>query len=299
MQETKTIRVEYKIIPFKINVKNIVQFNCMENRRAIRDAQVSRIHGVLLRDENFDSPIVVNKVAGVYRVIDGNHRIEAIKRFYGLNNVNKSKIIEVNLAVYENLSDEEEKQVYEKWSVGIPQSVDDKLNIHKEDIALWKNIQKDFPCRVSFYSNEKSITLRKLVNLLFIVRAINENSQDKNEDEFIPSGLGRRDIVGFAKSILYDDYVKLKRFIIFFQDVFGLIEDSNIYTKPSLFFPVAHIYYKNLEMGQDKLQERFNEIIGRQQILAFAHYRGNEAMKQARRLMLEYMNKGYQKNLVI
>ena len=81
-------------------------FTKLANRRDTRTAVVSRLHRLLEDGSHFETPLVANRLNGTYRLLDGNHRGEAIERYFANHPERK---VEVVVFYYENLNPDEEK----------------------------------------------------------------------------------------------------------------------------------------------------------------------------------------------
>ncbi len=291
--ESKKISIPYKSISYVINVNTIKLFKDYETRRIPRKAVVGRLKQQLMEGIHFQSPIVVNKSNGDYKIIDGHHRIDAIRNFFDFSKTNRQKNIEVNLAVYDNLEEEEEKKMYHLWNIGTPETADDLLKFHENEMEFLKLLRRDdFPCDITFYGTKKSLKFRTILYTLKTIRV--------STDSFNPQNIHKESVVEFANSLLYQDYLDLRQFLFFFKKVFGDIEGGNIFIKKSLFIPVADIYYKNKDNFPEKtLMSLFKSISGKQQIMTDALLQGKEAILLARKHMLEYMNVGRSKHLVV
>lgn len=293
----KNLIKKFETIPFVIGYDNINKFVINPSRRQLNDSHIQAIHGAILDGENPIGILIVNKKDKELRLIDGNHRIEAIKRFYNYKELHKSISIECVLKVYEGLNDEEEREVYANEAKRKNESYEDRLCIYKDTIQFWKLLNDEinrFPCKVSIYHSTKSIRFRTILNAF----ASMKNSQDKGY--FEPIFLKKESLIEFAKSLNYEDFILLKNFIEFFQNTFGLIDSSNIFIKSQLFYPLFDIYCKNINLSSDSsFKERFERIINRSDLKSYALLANKEAQKKIRVIMIDYINKGYSKKFFI
>ena len=133
----------------------------MIDPRQVRSTQVNSIYRGLNNNQHFDSVFVVNVDNGrkKIRIIDGNHRLLAIRRWLEKN---PEKQIKVLMAAYQDLTPEQERQIYTKWNIGVKQTIDDFLNSYKSEIKVLRNLLDDN--RVSIYGSKKSIKVRILVD---------------------------------------------------------------------------------------------------------------------------------------
>ncbi len=279
----------YEVINFKIDRNNINEFGIMENRRQVSDSQVSQISGALNQGKNPIGVLIVNFRDGKYRLIDGNHRVEAIKKFLSYKPKNEEIVIECILKVYKNLTDEEERQIYSDEAKRRNESYEDRLNLYKDTLQFWKLLQdrlNSFPCRVSIYNTKDGLKFRNVLNALYTVKLSNKKG-------FVTGNLKKEEMVRFANELNYDDFVFLKDFMEFFQQIFGKIGTENKYTKVQFFCPLIDIYAKNISRKKEKdFNRRFETLIGRTDILTYMNTAGKEWKIKIRELMIGYMNHG-------
>jgi len=295
-QTNKIYQREYKILKFKITSDNIKNFKIMDNRRQISSIHVGRIHGAILSGKNPIGVLIVNKRGDDLRLIDGNHRIEAVKRFFAYKKVYSKMELECILKVYNGLSDDEERKVYSDEAKRKNESYEDRLHLYKDVITLWKlvtnNLNK-FPCKITIYNQKNSLKLRLLINAIYTARISQEKGYNQNY-------VSKEDIVGFAKEITYDEFLIMKEFIEFFQKIFGIVENENYLTRAQFFIPLFDIYYQNRKFkDQSNFESRFKNCIGRNELLNFIGLAGREAMENIRNLLLKYMNRGISRNIFI
>jgi len=155
----KNVGVEFTSQVIKINKKNISSFELMEERRILRLAHARNIKRTILSGTNFDAPIIVNNNGKKKRVIDGQHRIYAIKEILEIN----SKFsIDILVVTYKNLTRAKEKEIFSRYNKGAKQSGDDFIQMYYHDIPLAKYL-KDSAIPISVYSEKGKV---KFSNLL-------------------------------------------------------------------------------------------------------------------------------------
>jgi hypothetical protein len=281
---------EYKMEKFTLTAENINNFVILENRRLISDGQVRKIHGAVLDKKNPIGILIINRVNGKDRLIDGNHRIEAVKRFFEYKKSYATVKIECILKVYENLSSEEEKQIYLDEAKRRNESHEDRLNMSKDDITFWKllNDKLDkFPCEITIYKTVNGLRFK------VILKAI-KTSKRGPDAAFDAQSLNKDEVVPFAKSLEYEDYVAFKNFMELFIKTFGQVAKTNLYAKSQYFIPLWDIYIQNIQYKDDKtFNERFARVISRADIMSYANLATRDGIARIRELMLNYMNKNY------
>lgn len=73
------LKINYKFIKFEINSETIKEFELMSRARAIRKRQVKVLKRMIAGGNHFDSPIIINDTSDKKRIIDGQHRLTAIR----------------------------------------------------------------------------------------------------------------------------------------------------------------------------------------------------------------------------
>ncbi len=296
-QNQQILEKGYEIESFKITSETINQFEIMENRRQISNSHVSQIHGALLRGNNPIGILIVNKKLNKMRLIDGNHRIEAVRKFYNYIKINPLPEIECILKVYHDLTEDEEREIYALEAKRKNESYEDRLNMYKDVIIFWKLLQdklNQFPCKVTIYKSSSSIKFRTILDAIY-----SSKSSSRSKGWYM-NRIEKDELVPFAGKLKYDDFINLKDFINFFQSVFGRIESSNIYIQTYFFGAIYDIYMKNLQYKDNKSFEgRFKSIIGRSELLNLVHLKSEEISIKVREVMLSYMNKKVSTNTFI
>lgn len=285
----KAISIGYHMEEFEITPDNVSQFVIIEERRELSDTWASTLHGLLIQGRNPIGVLVVNKTKQGYRVIDGNHRIEAVRKFYSyMGKQNKERpSIKCILKVYDNLDREGERQVYIEEASRRTESMDDRLKVYSSQIKFYNLCNgEQVPFKVSIYAQKGSLKLRNVINAL-------EGARDFPTQEYKANRLRRKDIVQFALALDYQDFINFKEFMLFFIKVFGIVDASNLFTKPPFFSPLYDIFTINKEFIQENEQraiERFQRLIGHPRLISFVNLTGREAFIRIHKEMMELLN---------
>ncbi|KKL78906.1 hypothetical protein LCGC14_2020180 [marine sediment metagenome] len=295
--EKKKYERDYKMEKFVITSETIKDFAIMDNRRQISEMHSRQIHGAILSGKNPIGILIVNKKKGKIRIIDGNHRIEAVKKFYGYRKTHKDVKIECTLKVYENLDEDQEKQIYADEARRKNESHEDRLNMYKDDIIFWKILQegaRGFPCRVTIYPSAKALKFRNIIDALCV-------SKRDHSKGYSPIYLRKEELVGFAQDLLWDDFLLMKDFMGMFLGVYGDVSKNNILCSKQAFIPLFDIYAKNRNgFSKEKMADRFGRILGKSDILMQINMgTGRETQIKMRELMVAHMNHGVHKRLFI
>ena len=283
-----SLKREYKTVNFKITPQTINDFELMANRRQISSGHVGKIHAAFIAGKNPVGVLIVNFREGKYRLIDGNHRIEAVKRFYARKGKNYRIEIECTMKVYENLTDAEEMEIYTNEAKRRNESFEDRLSLYKNTITFWKLLNdplERFPCEVSIYPSTYGLKFKTILTAMYTIR--------NSEEDYSSLNVPKEDAIRFANSLQYEDFVFLKEFVTFFQKIYGKVEKTNIYLTSNFFMPLIDIYYKNRQYKDEPgFEKRFANVIGRSTILTLLNTHGREYKLKLREEMLQYMNHG-------
>ncbi|HSU72921.1 MAG TPA: hypothetical protein VLJ21_03675 [Candidatus Binatia bacterium] len=111
----------------------------LPNARKLSQGVVNELFERLIDGHTIVQPFVVNEVGGKWRLLDGNHRMEAIRKYLAANPTHR---VEINIVKYDNLGEQEEKDVFTEWNLGRKQSTNDVVRQYWKDIPLAKHFEK-------------------------------------------------------------------------------------------------------------------------------------------------------------
>ena len=277
-QGEKKLDVRYE--KFLVTKSTLVKFKVRDYRRNIRSYMVAQMYSALLEDRTFQSPIHVNLVNGVFWIIDGNHRIEALMEFLEKQPEEK---IEIPLAIHENLSVEEEKTLYDELANTINQNLPDIIKIHFDEVPFFSMVDNNFPVRTSIYSSKDALNYPVLLSVF----------ASKDFDTY--RGVRKKEILKFMKNINKNDYVDLKDFFMSFKKIFGEPAFISPYYKRSVLWIIMSVYFRNRAVVDiDALWSRIKKKGFNNVLLLDASKQGSaEFTTDSRRLFLEKLNKGW------
>jgi hypothetical protein len=235
MPRHKTVlRVGYTTKKYEISKKDIDEgkFVKLLNRRRIAPNVVKKLHQSLENGKHFDSPFVVNERDGKLRLIDGNHRMDAIEKYLGANPTHR---VEVTLNIYEGLDDQEEKDLFTSWNLGRKQNTNDVVKQYEDNIDIFKLMKKDFPVPVSAYGGITAISFFKLVGSYISTKG------PKFQGGFIGSPWN---FIDKSQELGHSDYNLMKAFMNDFQKAFGPIK-NNRFMRTTPFTAIMRIWVDN------------------------------------------------------
>ena len=283
----KIIKKSYISMLYTVGKKNIKKFEIIKEHRHLRNAQIDKLYWTLQRGEHFESQIVVNEVGNKLRIIDGGHRVTAMSRYFDKYPDNK---VEINMAIYKDLTLDEEKEVYNTWNRGIRQSPEDYLHLRRGELPVWKMIVVDFPCKVSIYYNKDTLRFVSLLRAYMGAKLYKEATCYSGGPE-----------ATFKSALRLDksDYKIMKNFMKGFVDVFGIPSKENIFSKSTGLTSLMRIYYDNMYEHNDFWDRVRKYIMPSSIIRQYSIIPGRAAISPCHREMLSAINRGRRTNMYI
>lgn len=282
---------------FTLTSENHSRFTAIKNQRAVRKAQIRHLKKAMKEGSYIEaSPFYVNKSGSRYFIIDGNHRIIAFREIVKSN---KNFELKISLVVFRGLSEVSERDVYDSVAKQIPQSINDLLNLHKDEFELWNMLgKKPFPVRTTIYPTKMGMSLRIYLNMLGC-----SNIEDK---KMAMGGLNRDDFLEVGKKTTEEDFYDLNEFFKVFVSTFGYVNLNNRYCKQNFLIPLFYIWKRNLSHParlNEKIDsnknlkrkyywiKRFERLIGDTRIIELCNFQSSrEARETGVDLILEILN---------
>lgn len=227
--------MRYETKKYKISEKDIKEgkFQRLNNRRRICTKNVYSLLKLIVSGEGFETPLVVNVKGNKFRLIDGNHRFEAIERFLSDYENNG---YEVTLHIYKGLTEEQERSVFRKWNLGKKQSADDYLQMHQVKIPLIKKLIDESPITLTIYASKTSLKVSKVCTAYLI----GQNKNLTGSGIMIPSW----DFVDKLRGFTNKDINAILKFLKAYVDIEDSPRDHPLrYT--SVFQSSMYIWMKN------------------------------------------------------
>jgi hypothetical protein len=246
------LKIKYKFMEFRVNNETINEFQTMERSRILRNAKVQQLKSMIVNGDHFDSPIIINDISTKKRIIDGQHRINAIREIIKQN---PDFVITLLLVVYQNLDKDEEKEIFTRWNSGTRQTGEDIIQIYSDEMPIYDILREKG--LVSIYNEPGKIKFRNIVQPY--IQAI---------DRVPDRQLKPREFVDKTKHLTKADADKIEKFIL------ELSEN----TKKELLFKRAtgqaaltYCYFTN---DTKVFWEKFNKIKRYKQIEEAAEHEG-------------------------
>lgn len=252
----KSLRLPYKTKKFDVTKENISWFDRMEHARPLRENQVGALHGALQRGEHFDAALVVNHVETGqkerFRLIDGNHRMEAIKRWV---KGTPGARIEVLALVYENLDEDAERAIFEKHNKGTKASLSDRIHVTQEDFPIYAMLRKDFPTPVTIRGpaeGEVGITFLTLARAHIARTTVGTTGVGGKMDE----------VLARIKRLDHHDHQTMKSFMQDFVTAFGEPGKSNPFSTMVAVRSLYRVWSCNLKtLGREDIRKRWADRV--------------------------------------
>ena len=239
--------LEYVMRKVTIDVTQKDLFSADEKqRRMIRKGSVRGIVQALKTGQHFNSPFVINHVNGVRKLIDGNHRWEAILE---LLEYDPEFSMDIWFAEYKDLSHEEERDVFSLWNIGTKQSSDDFLKIYWDTIPKGKEILDRIPA--SIYNSKTKIKAKNIVG---------NHIAAKKGKRFAGgySGNSLKAVRDF-KDITSDDISIMSAYMKDMEQIFGAFNSTNIFWKGTPQSAFYRIWYDNRDIPPTKMIRAFKK----------------------------------------
>lgn len=246
------VDIKYAMKKALINKKTINSFKInLDERREIRTGKVASIRTSFNNKEklkrHFDAPFVVNNIDGVLKVIDGNHRLESIRD--QIMRENDFEII-IWMAEYKNLTREEERDIYSKWSCGTKETSTDHLKQHFKVIPLGDEILKRLPTTI--YGNQTNFQIKNLLGAHIVAKI-----QGKFNGGFAGGGPS---MVAAFMDIKKNDIDHIAAWYKDVTPIFGTYYKGNIWYTSTAVSSFYRIWYDNKDMPMDKFTDAFNRV---------------------------------------
>jgi len=264
-----------------VDRKNVSQFVRPAWHRDMRQSHIDRIRNSLLDNNHFSENVTVNEKDGRMYVINGNHRMQALKEAI---KVNSDLRIEITATIYKNLSREEELELYTLINNTKKETGLDRLKSHLHGSYIYNAIEKDFPIKLT-YSNINKAQKNIMTAGNFFNAYINRESTK-------PS-MSNVNLIKHVKELGEKDYEKMKRFARFIQMTLGEPSIRNVLCRYNIVSAVAKIYFLNVGMKytEQEMKEELQKVISNNLSTIIAMSMGVQQM----RMLYEFIIDGLPK----
>jgi len=274
-----------------IDKNNIDDYEILTNRRDIRSGHVRKLRKLLEAGKHFESALVVNRKGKKLRLIDGNHRIEAIRLFLEMYPERKVKC---GMHVYDNLDEEAERETYKTWNSGLRQSTNDFIKQYWDEVPFFKRVQKatGFPHNTGVTWSTHQMEARLLIGAYFGSKLPVYNGPFAgNGESFIEE----------SRKLKKDDATLMKGFMLEYINIFSAPEKTNNYYRPTIFSGMMDIWMKNYNrVPAEIMQKKMKAVLGNAFVVQWGPQSGTiPNCVLARRDLLSVMNKVQAKHVLV
>jgi hypothetical protein len=273
----KKIRINKKWIE-----ENIIK---RDWQRSVYPARVNRFAGYI-RTGNFKTSLITvvkSNPDGKYILLDGQHKLEAIKKEDG--------DFEMDVCIYSDLDEQEEIEIYKMLNEVKPfRLVDDiKVEIGRND---WLDafFDKQFPIEVTLHGGLNAVKVGDILNILN--NGLSPTITRRN--------LTRNNLSFFLEDLDAEKFGIMKDFCKLYLRCFGSPHRDNWLYKNAIVFTLMRIWIKNKDnFEEDEFIKRFRPIEKAISIKmdATAGVFDTGILEQVTRKMYKIINKGHSKNL--
>ena len=289
----RVLRVGYITKKYELTKQDIDDnlFELLLNKRKLRVGAIDKMFKNLMVDKHFESPFVVNYRNSKYRLIDGNHRYEAIIKYLNAHPENR---VEVTLNIYTDLTDDEEKELFNSWNKGMKQSISDVIQQNKDDIPIYKLMtdpKHNFPVTVRVYASPGTVSFHKLVGAyLGVIKPNFKGSFRGSAWEFVEE----------AAQLGHKDVKLMSAFMKDFSQAFGPI-NGNLFLRGTPLVAVFRIWIDNRQQfSYNKLIDLFkSRLYNSWQAKELGRMGGTGAQMYAWNQYVEMINFSRTKDIVI
>lgn len=251
--EKNSIKRKYTNLVLDINKTNIENFVRPVWHRDFRKGHISSIRTALKNGIHFCEPITVNRKGKELVVVNGNHRIQAIREVIEKN---PDFSIECTLNIYNNLNREQERELYSTINKNKVETSNDYFKSHLYDSKIFKLIEENFPVTVGFYSRSKDS--RNYIHFASLLKPY----ISKDCTFAVIESLKRDKCIEKIIKMDERDYEIMKDFVNFFVRIFGEPNNKNIYANYYIITTIARLYYTETAggIGEENLGKKLIEL---------------------------------------
>jgi hypothetical protein len=296
---TGTTSLRFKTKRLSINAQNIGTLARMENPRPLRETHVAELVHIGKAGIPFEGSFAVNDVGGGgrerFRLIDGNHRLDAVRRIL---QDDPSFRAEAEFHIYDHLTEAQELAVFDAINGVVPPTLLDRIIARRAHLPIIELLETDFPCTVAF----TNAPMKEGFHGLALLRGyIPRHSQSPMR---IGSRTdGRAKLFAAVGALTAKDHHAMKQFAQTFIDGLGMPGIQNPFSSYTGLHAAMKTYFTNVDSGAltpDDIVKRWNDAVrGDERFRMAVANTSIHAMKFTCDLMVTKMNSGHRKNLAI
>jgi hypothetical protein len=215
------------------------EFLSVPYQRSVSSTHVNNIvrtlHELEQSDEgpHFTEPLVVNmRENGKPVLLDGYHRMEAMKKY--------GKKVKLKIEIYDGLSLEEEKSIYEDYNIGKKHTVLDLIRPQINKNAVLKELINKCQIPLTLYvNNKRGVALTAFLNSY--KRSLFEEDKDRNKltlQEFC------------LEKITETDAERLIKFSEWYTTLIGEYAQNSDFYSPNFIAVCMYTYHNTIRLDQ-------------------------------------------------
>lgn len=291
-------RLAHKTRRLVIGAESLRDFARLENPRPLREAQVSHLVRELRADKHLISAITVNDVGRGgntrMRVIDGNHRLEAMRLLIRDDPALK---FEVEFHVHDHLTEAEELALFTDINTAVRVTPNDVLTVRQAEVPIVAMLQNDFPVNMVLVSGPIKEGFRMIPFLRAYLSRLSPSLHARIKRS------GNRGLIEELKPLGAKDLSKMREFAEAFVATFGVPGTHNPFSKETGLAALYKVYAMNIEaetLTREEVVARWKEKVATDpQVLSTLSNSGIYAVKFAAETIVAVMNRGYGRRMAI
>jgi len=228
-------------------------------------------------DPDLEISLVKGKKTGKFKVLDGQHRLEAI--------AHENACIEMDIIIREDMDDEEALKKCKRINTSKPWRLIDDIGaeIGKHD---WLDalMEDSFPITISYQGGANSVRIDRMLNVIkngFLITISRQN-------------LTRNKLIQFLEFFDAERFTEIKDFSKIYKRAFGDPSMGNwLYARNTVMFTLLRVWLKNKDnFDEETIIKCFKEIENKMAIRQDATCVDSATLESMTRKIYNVLNKG-------
>jgi|GEM_PF-5803994 len=296
---TSTASLPFKTKRISINSQTIKDLVRMENPRPFTESQVAVLVRVLRQGKTFAGSFAVNDIGGGgrdrYRLIDGNHRLEALKRVLQDDPTFR---MEAEFHIYDHLNETQELDAFDDLNNVVNQTLLHRVLIRRKHFPIIDMMEADFPCLVAF----KPGAIKEGFHGLALIQSyLGRHSLWGTLGGKGPDG--RQKFYAAIAALGKADHEQMQKWARAFIEGLGVPGSQNVFSTHTGIMALGKIYFMNVDSGHlshDEVVDRWkNRLVGDEKVRMSLNNRSIHALAFACDYAVNKMNEGHRRHMAI
>jgi hypothetical protein len=254
-----------------------------------RDVYPSRVNKFVnyIRNGTFQKSTITvakDKESGKLMLLDGQHKIEAIKK-------SNTQFV-MDFCIYNGLNDEGMRIIYKMLNdVKNPRIIDDiKLYFGRNEILDSFLDNKKFPINITRNGGVNSMRVDKFLSIVYCSNIMAISRQ----------GISRNKLPKLIESLDVNKYIEMKEFFFIYKECFGEPTNDNWLYKYILLITMVRVWKANKDLFSNKeIIDSFKKLEGNSMIRQESYGVDNISLERLTSKVYQVINKGRQKKFII